>query len=370
MLRRIDEMLASGLPGLPHWADPATGEWLCTDDGDWTGGAWPGMLWYAAKMTGEHRYEAHARHWCNRMRPRAGRETAFKGFGFFHGVALGEILHGDDFARSLALDAAQSLVAMFDPRLGLIPLGPQAEESHAVGTASASIDSLQATPLLLWAFEVTGDQHYADVARAHTARVLQIHVRPDGSVVQSSELDAATGQVRHTHTHKGFSDTSTWCRAQAWAVLYSALAVARMPGDDVWTPTATRVADWWISHVPDDLVSFWDFDDPDIPATHRDTAGTAIVASGLLRLGAALGDRGERYTTAGQRTVDALVQHHLTPYRPGLETSPGRLLDGCFNPRPEARPQDAVTSAELIFGSFFLFESLDMLTSPVLADRI
>ncbi|MGY1631829.1 glycoside hydrolase family 88 protein [Geodermatophilus sp. SYSU D01186] len=370
MLQRVDEMLAADLPGFPHWADPATGEWLCTEDGDWTGGAWPGMLWYAARTTANPRYTAEARHWCERMRSRAGRATAFKGFGFFHGVALGDVLTGDESARALALEAAQSLVEMYDPALGLIPLGPQAEESHAVGTASSSIDSLQATPLLIWAYDVTGEPRYAEVARAHTARVLDIHVRADGSVVQSSELDAATGQVLHTHTHKGFSDTSTWCRAQAWAVLYAAVAACRMPGDDVWTPIAVRVADWWLESVPDDLVAFWDFDDPRIPETHRDTSGTAIVASGLLRLGAALGEAGSRYTDAGRRTVEALVDHHLTPHRAGAATSPGRLLDGCFNPRPEARPQDAVTSAELIFGSFFLFECLHLLTGRVPAPLV
>jgi unsaturated chondroitin disaccharide hydrolase len=371
MLARIDDMLGSELPGFPHWADPTTGEWFCTEDGDWTGGAWPGMLWYAAAQTADGRYRDAARAWCARMSERADRTTAFKGFGFFHGVALGDLLLGDEQARELALRAASSLVTMYDERLGLLPLGAQAEESHAVGAAAASIDSLQATPLLLWAHGVTGEARYADIARAHTERVLDLHVREDGSVVQSSELDPATGALIRTHTHKGYSDPSTWCRAQAWAILYSALAAARMPGADVWSPHAIRVADWWLEHVPADGVSYWDFDDPAIPETHRDTSGTAIVASGLLRLGSVLGERGARYTEAGERTVAALVARHLTPYRPGSGTAtPGRLLDGCFNPRAESRPQDAVTSAELIFGSFFLLECLQMLTGVVAPARV
>ncbi|TQM13373.1 hypothetical protein [Pseudonocardia kunmingensis] len=159
MLARVDDMLGSELPGFPHWADPTTGEWFCTEDGDWTGGAWPGMLWSAAAQTGDDRYRDAARAWCARTSERADRTTAFKGFGFFRSVAL----------------------------------GPQAEESHAVGSAAASIDSLQATPLLLWAHGVTGEARYADIARAHTQRVLDLHMREDGSVVRSSELDPATG---------------------------------------------------------------------------------------------------------------------------------------------------------------------------------
>jgi hypothetical protein len=39
-----------------------------------------------------------------------------------------------------------------------------------------------------------------------------------------------------------------------------------------------RGADWWMSRVLADRVAFWDFDDPAIPRTERDSAATAIVA--------------------------------------------------------------------------------------------
>ena len=42
---------------------------------------------------------------------------------------------------------------------------------------------------------------------------------------------------------------------------------------------AERAAAWWIEHVPPDRVAFWDFDDPAIPNTHRDTSATAIAAA-------------------------------------------------------------------------------------------
>src|SRR5205085_5137587 len=139
------------------------------------------------------------------------------------------ILLADGAARDAALTAARSLKDMFDPRLGLIPLGNEAEEASAVGAAESSIDSLQATGLLYWAAEQLDDSRMEEISDAHMRRVLEIHVRPDDSVVQSSTLDPDTGAVRRTHTHKGYSDTSTWGRAQGWAMLYTSHAAMVRP---------------------------------------------------------------------------------------------------------------------------------------------
>jgi unsaturated chondroitin disaccharide hydrolase len=47
-LRRIDDTAARVGDRFPHWADPGTGTWTTTSDGDWTGGYWIGVLWVAA----------------------------------------------------------------------------------------------------------------------------------------------------------------------------------------------------------------------------------------------------------------------------------------------------------------------------------
>ena len=70
--------------------------------------------------------------------------------------------------------------------------------------------------------------------------------------------------MRH-YTHKGYSATSTWGRAQAWGVLFSTMSYLAAPTETSWLQAAERGADWWIAHVPNDHVAFWDFDDPAIP---------------------------------------------------------------------------------------------------------
>lgn len=372
MQARVDQTLGVLSSEFPHWADAATGKWTTTVDGDWTGGAWPGMLWLLAKRTGEGKYLEAARLWSSRLKPRAHLQTAFKGFGFYYGVALGDLLCSDKDAGILALDAAQSLKGQFDPKLGLIPLGGDAEESEDVGNSFSSIDSLQAVPLLYWAADKTGDASYADVAAKHTTRVLDIHMRKDGSIVQSSELDPATGKLVRNFTHKGFSDDSVWGRAQAWGLVYTAMALAHQPNEPRWMEQLIKGADWWLSHVPSSRIAFWDFDDPAIPDTETDTAATSIVCSALLKLGrlAPSAELRAKYREAGERTAVALIDGFVTPVGDNESRPRGMLVGACFNKRRDSRARDSATKAETIFGSYYLFESLNVLDGLIEAEKI
>jgi unsaturated chondroitin disaccharide hydrolase len=372
MLSRASHTADALTHGFPHWANSSTGTWTTTPDGDWTGGALPGMLWLGAHWTKNAQVNCLALDWCLRLRPRAKRETAFKGFGFYYGAALGQALAGNAQAQDLALEAAESLRQQFDPRLDLIPLGKEAEEANEIGKAFSSIDSLQAVPLLFWAARVTGDARYADCAASHTSRVLEIHTRPDGGIVQSSELDAANGKTLRHFTHKGASDTSVWGRAQAWGMVYAAMAYAQDRSQTRWLEYGMSAANWWLDHVPQGMVAFWDFDDPAIPNTEHDTAATAIVCNALLKLADLAPDaaRRERYATAAARTARALVDGYLTPTQAGDARPEGMLTGGCFNKRMDSRAHDAATNSELIFGSYYLFESLLILAGVLQPNTI
>lgn len=369
---RIDETAAALDSGFPHWASATTGTWTTTPDGDWTGGAWPGMLWLAHRATGKENYLRLARKWAERMRPRALRETAFKGFGFYCGNALGHILANDTEARALALAAAASLRGLYDERLGLIPLGREAEEHATVGTAVSSVDSLQATPLLFWAARQTGEASYHDCAVAHTSRVLDLHMLDDGSVIQSTGLDAHTGVLERRFTHKGYSDASVWARAQAWGALYAAMALIQEPGQIRWMQQGMKILDWWLAHVPDTGVAFWDFSDPAIPDTETDTAATSIVCAALLKFAGVAPTPQDRlrYAAAARHSAVSLVSRFLTPVDADDARPPGRLVGTCFNKRSDARPQDSASNVETIFGDYFLFEVLCVLTGVVKAHEI
>lgn len=352
LVARVRSTALEEAGGFPHVADPATGAWKRSPAGDWTGGFWVGLLWLAAQAEGDEVLRDQARTWCARLEPRLASDTVFRGFLFWYGAAAGAILADDLVAQTLALRGADAMEAMFDVRLGLAPLGSAAEEAHAVGPTQANIDGLPGTILLWeWAARVTGDSRYRDLAITHTNTSIDAFVRADDSVCQSAELDRAGGRVVGRYTHKGLTDSSTWTRAQAWGMLGLAHACARLGPQ--YETTAIRVADWWVAHLPDDGVAWWDFD---APGTTRDTSGSAIGAAALLKLAALIPGRAEVYRTSATETIEALIERHQVPTGSTDQRPTGMLVDGCYDMRI-----GLATRHELIWGDYFLLESLLLL---------
>jgi unsaturated chondroitin disaccharide hydrolase len=349
MRARMERTARSVSQGFPHFADPATGIWTTSPGGDWTGGFWNGMLWHAAAHGGDGRHRQWASLWTERLRPRASSDTVFRGFLFYYGAALGALLCGDATARDIALEGARGLAASYNPRARALPLGAEAEEASDVGSGEANVDTVQSAALLLWAHRHTGDAALRDIALAHADRHIEFCLRDDGSVCQSASFDPATGRMLRRYTHKGITDDSTWARAQAWGILGWTLTYV-WSGERRFRDAAERAADWWLAHAPADRVAFWDFDDPKIPNTFRDTSATSIAAASLLTLAplASTAARTRAYRETAEATVAALVERHLRP--------DGILADGCYSPRI-----GLATQHELIWGDYFLFEALHTL---------
>jgi unsaturated chondroitin disaccharide hydrolase len=350
MTGRIDRTAAEQAPGFPHYADPASGVWTRSPDGDWTGGFWGGQLWLAYHRTGDEAYRLHALRWVERLRPRVTSQTVFRGFLFYYGAVLGALLGGDEAAGAIAVDGARGLATGFLPSVGAIPLGVQAEEASDVGDTELNVDGVPAVALLAWA----GDHRLRELAVSHARRHIELCVRDDGSVCQSASVSLDTGEVLKRYTHKGFSDDSTWTRAQAWAMVGYALAAHWLPEHDDLLATAVRVCDWWCDHLPAGGVTYWDFDAPQEPGTRIDTSGAAIGSAALLKAAALVPDeaRAKRYRATAETTVRTLVADYLTPE--------GILTGGCYNHRI-----GLATDNELIWGSYYLYEALHVLTGAL-----
>ncbi|MBI4635877.1 MAG: glycoside hydrolase family 88 protein [Candidatus Rokubacteria bacterium] len=355
---RVDATGMAVREGFPHYGDVATGSWTTSPAGDWTGGFWCGMCWLAALGGGEPRHRRWALEWAERLRPRAGSDTVFRGFLFYYGALLGAVLLGDAPARELGLAGAKGLAGSFNPSAGVFPLGNEAEEASDVGRGESSIDGVQGMALLVWAARETGETSWREMAVRHTRRHVEFCVRPDGSVCQSASFEPATGKTLRRYTHKGIHDASTWARAQAWGIL-GYTVMHQWTGEPDFLDVARRTADWWLAHLPGDRIAPWDFDDPAGAGATRDTSATAIVAASLLKL-AALAPDGERrniYRAAAEASVEALLERYLDQR--------GILSHGCYNKRI-----DLATQHELIWGSYYLFEALHVLTGALDATRI
>jgi unsaturated chondroitin disaccharide hydrolase len=365
LLERIDDTARQELEGFPNYAEPETGAWVTSPGGDWTGGFWVGELWLACRATGSQRYAELAARWRRALRPRVASDTVWRSFLFYYGAALGDILLGDQAAAAIALEGARGLTSLYNQRASVLPLGTGTSERGGEQTVIDAVGPVSA--LLGWASEKTTDPAYRELAARHARRHIELCVRDDGSVSQTATFDPRTGEVARRYSHQGYSDESTWARAQAWAMLGFAQSARWLPEQGAFLDTAVRVADWWIEHVPDDWVAFWDFSDPGIPAVERDTSASAIAAVSLLKLAQLVqdSDRRSRYGEAAAATVRALVGGYLTPTRPDDRRHPGILTEGCYH-----RHLALATRNELIWGDYYLFEALQILRGSLSALEI
>jgi len=211
-------------------------------------------------------------------------------------------------------------------------------------------------PLIFYTANETGDGDLYEIALAHCRTTRHRLVRPDGSTAHEGIFDAATGQFLHQSTHQGLSDQSAWARGLAWS-LYGFSQVYALTGLAEFLAVAQRNAAYWLAHLPDDKVPYWDFDadlgQPLPWGPQKDSSAAAIAASGLLDL-ARQTDSSEQaiaYHNAALVMLDVLTgPDYLARETPGWE---GILKHGVYHTRKNLGVDESV-----MWGDFFLVEAL------------
>jgi unsaturated chondroitin disaccharide hydrolase len=179
---------------------------------------------------------------------------------------------------------------------------------------------------------------------------MQEHVRPDGSTYHLVAYDPATGAAKRKATVQGYRDDSTWARGQAWA-LYGFTVAYRETGDERFLATARRTADYFVAHLPEDKVPYWDFQAPNIPAEPRDSSAAAIAASGLLELSRREtdGSRARGYLDVATAILRSLSSES---YLAARTQSMAVLLHGTLH-----KPRGLFDTG-LVFGDYYYLEAL------------
>ena len=189
-------------------------------------------------------------------------------------------------------------------------------------------------------------------------------VRADGSTSQWGYFDGDTGAFVGGETAQGLADDSTWSRGQAWAILSFAEVAAKAGGDpdalshdpalaDDMALAATRTADYFLDHLPADLVPYWDFDAPAGPSTPRDSSAAAVAAYGLQVLSslpAVSPADAARYSDAADAILESLATSYLRP-----ADAPGLLAGGSGNV-----PDGVAVETPLVFGDHWFLRAIDL----------
>lgn len=340
----------------PYHADPESGAWVTTDDGDWCAGHWIECLRIVGERSNNLALIEEARERTERVRPKLERDDMFRGHRFYYSAArLWQMLEDRDM-RTLALAAAYAVRSMAIPANGAMPIGTQVQvkSTTLASRTIVAVDNVHPSLILdWWAYKETGDETFAEGARAHLDTTIADFIRPDGSTVEFIDYHPRTGEVLREFTLLGAHDRSCWSRGQAWAIagFLRAWEALREPR---YLEAARTLFDYWWERAGPDHVPPYDFLDPALPDVPIDTSAAAIVVEQLARL--AVLDPVPPEARAFVERLEPMIEglcRHLTPLAPGETRPAGMLVDGCFN-----QPKRVANDSELLWGDAYLLMAL------------
>ncbi len=261
-------------------------EWRFVGYRDWTSGFWPGILWYAYEYSKDDKWKKEAARFSSVLKPLVDSAAIDHDLGFqvFCSIGNGYRLTSASNYKSILLRAADTLAKLYNPKVGTILSWPR--EVPGVDWPlrhNTIMDNMINLELLLWASKNGGSKNLYDIAVKHAETTMQNHFRPDYTSYHAVVYDTSTGAKIKGITHQGYSDSSMWARGQSWAI-YGYTMMYRETKDKKFLDFAQKVTDVYLKNLPDDLIPYWDFNDPTIPNAPKDASAACVVASALLEL--------------------------------------------------------------------------------------
>lgn len=313
----------------------------------WTTGFYSGILWLMYELTGDAKCLKSAKHHSELFRKRLDDEVELEhhdmGFLFSLSSVADYKITGDEKAKADGVRAADWLMKRYQPRGKFIQAWGAMDDPASYRFI---VDCMLNIPLLFWASEVTGDNKYKDAAYNHMKTAMKYVIREDASSYHTFYLDPETNEPLRGETHQGFSDDSCWARGQSWAVYGLALCY-HYTHDDGLIPLFNRVTDYFIDHLPEDYVPYWDLIFGDGSGEPRDTSAAAITVCGILEMNKYV--KNDKYAETAERIMESLSEKYTTADYP---ESNGILKDGMYSRRHGHEPE--CTS----WGDYFYLEAL------------
>lgn len=280
---------------------PVDGKIRFVGSNDWTCGFPAGSFWMMYELTNDDYWQIEATKNTVKLDGMQYRtNTHDLGFMAFCSYGNGYRLTGNDAYKDVIIQASESLISRFDPKVGCIRSWDFGSWEFPV-----IIDNMMNLEMLFWASKETNDPKFRDVAISHADVTMENHFRDDWSSVHVVDYDTLTGEVLQKQTHQGHSDDSAWGRGQAWG-LYGYTMTYRETKDPKYLKTAENIAEFILANLPEDMVSYWDFNDPGIPDANRDASAAAITASALYEL-QKYSDKGDIYLKAANEIMESLT---------------------------------------------------------------
>lgn len=320
------------------------------NDIGWNTGFWCGILWLAYEATEDEKYRKMAESLLEsfyiRIDKKLGIDTHDLGFIYVPSCVAAYKLTGNERAKEAALKAADHLMTRYNAAGGYIQAwGKVGSQLRLI------VDCMNNIPLLYWASEVTGDSRYHEAAEAHAKTTIQFIIREDGSTYHTYFFHP-DGSPDRGCTHQGASDDSSWARGQAW--LISGLPLTyKYVKDESLIPLFEAVTNFFLNHLPEDYVPYWDLSFKDGDGEEKDSSAAAIAACGILQMLPQLPEGSEIrefYTGAVDKIMYSLAEKYNAKHD---KNSNGLLLHAVYS-RPHGNGVDECN----IWGCYYYMEAL------------
>lgn len=312
---------------------------------DWTCGFPAGSFWNMYELTGDVFWKEVALENTLKLEGVQYRtNTHDLGFMVFCSYGNALRLTGNEEYKNVILQASESLLTRFKPTVGCIK-----SWDHGDWQFPVIIDNMMNLEMLFWASEVSGDPKFREAAISHADVTLENHFRDDWSSYHVVGYDTITGQPVVKQTHQGLSDESAWGRGQAWG-LYGYTMTYCETTDKKYLNAAENIAAFIMNNLPEDMVSYWDFNDPKIPEANRDASAAAITASALFKL-SQLADDGQVYLDTANKILESLTSEK---YRATGGTNGGFILKHSVGHKPKSSEVDVAIN----YADYYYLEAL------------
>ncbi|MCD7807250.1 MAG: glycoside hydrolase family 88 protein, partial [Lachnospiraceae bacterium] len=279
------------------------------------------------------------------------------GFLYSPSCVAAHKLVGSEKGRNAALLAADQLLTRYQEKGEFLqawgPMG--AKENYRL-----IIDCLNNLPLLYWASAETRNPKYRAVAEKHITTAIKVVIRDDYSTWHTFFFDPETGRPDHGATCQGYKDDSVWARGQAWGVAGLATAY-RYTRRSEYIPLFERVTAYFLEHLPEDLVPYWDFTFTDGSDEPRDSSSASIAVCGMLEAARYLPEKEARYYIAVSKRMMKSIYDKYAVKNP--EESNGLVLHSTYSKKS---PYNTCTPEGVdecnIWGDYYYMEALTRLS--------
>ncbi|KAI7480467.1 hypothetical protein KC351_g7001 [Hortaea werneckii] len=376
--------------GWPHYTEGAhnntpqnyvlSGTYVNYPASGWTSGFFPDSLWQAYRRRVEltddaplsscqpstEQWLSIAKAWTDPLQTNANlTNTHDLGFLAKPFESAMQIQQNDEYL-SVLKNMSMNLAARFEPGAGAIRSWDCGSFASASCVSDDSVlviidNTMNLALLARSAQSYTRNSTLLDIARSHADRTMANHVRADGSSFH------------------------------AWGI-YGFAEFFSLTGELKYLETSKLMANWFIHHLPEDGLPFWDFNAPYEPGvTPRDSSAATIAASGMILLQEQLEKLGHRYERQHrsfdyrkaavellEASVDLALAGEITFAHMeirGAETDVGTpanssatkgfeniLMHSTSNDNPQANPPNYDTG--LVYGDYLFVEAGNGLLLP------